>query len=190
MKWGWTQSLLFAILLVVAITSFIWLDQPDSVSLGNAVNMADLKADYYLEGFETVRYGADGTPEYHLTGDTLLHYPANQTSEIIRPRLSLQRPLEPAWTVASASGWLQEQSESFRLEGDVEITRSPFEDQPEIQILTSEVLVHPAQRRLETDSAIEIRSRDWHVSSTGLKSNLADGKLSLLSNVRARYEIR
>ncbi len=188
MKWGLVQIASLTVLLVIAITSFIWLDQPDSTSDPDELKMAELKADYYLEEFETIRYDKQGNPEYRLLGETLLHYPAHQASEIINPKLSLNRPNQPSWSMTSKSGWLEEATESFRLNGDVAILRGPHHDQPEMIINTSEVLVRTKQQTIETESEIEIHSPDWILRSTGLKSDLTNGKLSLLSNVRARYE--
>ncbi|MCB1757634.1 MAG: LPS export ABC transporter periplasmic protein LptC [Gammaproteobacteria bacterium] len=188
MKWGLTQTLLLTALLMAAITSLIWLDRPDILQDDESPKMSELQADYYLEGFETIRYSIDGSPEYRLEGDTLLHYPTHQASEIIAPQLVLNRPLQPSWTMASHSGWLEESDESIRLNGDVTILRGPVDDQPEITIKTSEITVMTREKSLATDADIEIQSRDWVLRSTGLKSNLTDGRLSLLSNVRARYE--
>ena len=188
MKWGLGQILTLAILLVLAITSFIWLDQPDTVSGEDELNMAELKADYYLEEFETIRYDRFGNPEYRLLGDTLLHYPAHKASEIISPRLTMTRPNQPGWSMTSKSGWLEEETESFRLHGEVAIQRGPHNDQPEMVINASEVLVKTKQRTIETDSDVEIHSTDWILRSTGLKSDLEKGTLSLKSNVRAHYE--
>ncbi len=188
MKWGLSQILFLIALLVIAITSFIWLDQPDSQPAEDSLNMSDLKADYYLEEFETVRYDSQGNPEYQLNGDTLLHYPAHKASEIIDPVLVLNRPQQPSWTLHSNSGWLEEADETIRLNGEVSVLRGPFNDQPQITIKTSQITVQTRQQSLETDEEIEIQSRDWILRSTGLRSNLSDGKLSLLSNVRARYE--
>ena len=189
MKWGLSQILILAVLLIAAITSFIWLDQPDTVSGEDELNMAELKADYYLEEFETIRYNLQGRAEYRLFGDTLLHYPAHQASEIIGPKLTLHRPDQPSWSVTSKSGWLEESTESFRLHGDVAILRGPHGDQPEMLISTDEVQVDTRRRTLETASEVEIQSADWILTSTGLKSDMDKGTLSLLSNVRAHYEI-
>ena len=125
---------------------------------------------------------------FRLEGETLLHYPANAASELISPVLTMNRPERPSWTLKARAGWLTESDRSVRLNGEVFITRSSLEDQPAVEISTSEVLVLTNERQLQTDAEIEIRSEGWVLRSTGLRSDMIDGRLSLLSNVRATYD--
>ena len=189
MKWSLSGTLLLAILLIAAISSFLWLDQPETIGVeAEQVDMAGLKADYYLENFETLAYDESGNVQYRLEGETLLHYPANAASELISPVLTMNRPERPSWTLKARAGWLTESDRSVRLNGEVFITRSSLEDQPAVEISTSEVLVLTNERQLQTDAEIEIRSEGWVLRSTGLRSDMTDGRLSLLSNVRATYD--
>ena len=189
MKWSLSGTLLLAVLLIAAISSFLWLDQPETIGVeAEQVDMAGLKADYYLENFETLAYDESGNVQYRLEGETLLHYPANSASELISPVLTMNRPERPSWTLKARAGWLTESDRSVRLNGEVFITRSSLEDQPAVEISTSEVLVLTNERQLQTDAEIEIRSEGWVLRSTGLRSDMTDGRLSLLSNVRATYD--
>ncbi|MDO6460288.1 LPS export ABC transporter periplasmic protein LptC [Granulosicoccaceae sp. 1_MG-2023] len=189
MKWNISGTLLLIILLVLAISSFLWLDQPETIGVQtDEVDMASLKADYYLENFETLAYDESGRVQYRLKGDTLLHYPANAASEIIAPVLTIHQPQRPSWTLQARAGWLAENDRSVRLNGEVQISRSALQDQPAVEITTSEVLVRTEERQLETDAETEIRSDGWVLRSTGLRSDMTDGTLSLLSNVRATYD--
>ena len=189
MKWSLSGTLLLALLLIAAISSFLWLDQPETIGVeAEQVDMAGLKADYYLENFETLAYDESGNVQYRLEGETLLHYPANAASELISPVLTMNRPERPSWTLKARAGWLTESDRSVRLNGEVFITRSSLEDQPAVEISTSEVLVLTNERQLQTDAEIEIRSEGWVLRSTGLRSDMTDGRLSLLSNVRATYD--
>lgn len=188
MRWGITRTLIFAGLLILAISSFNWLDQPDSAKTEEELKMANLKADYFLESFETIRYDKQGKPEYRLSGKTLTHYPARQASEILAPVVVLNRPEQPTWTIRSDTGWLEESSEVVELSGDVAVHRDAYDGQSGIVITTSSVKVQPKTHILETDAEIEIKSDAWVLKSTGLKSDLTNGRISLLSNVQAHYE--
>ncbi len=188
MRWGITRTLIFAGLLVLAISSFNWLDQPDSTRTEEELKMANLKADYFLESFETIRYDQNGKPEYRLSGNTLTHYPARKASEILEPIVVLNRPEQPTWTMHSDIGWLEESSETVELSGKVEVHRDPYEGQSGIVITTSKIKVQPKTHVLETEAEIEIRSDAWVLRSRGLTSDLTNGRLKLLSNVQAHYE--
>lgn len=188
MRWGITRTLIFAGLLVLAISSFNWLDQPDNAKTAEELKMANLKADYFLESFETIRYDQQGKPEYRLSGKTLTHYPARKASEILAPVVVLNRPQQPTWTMRSDVGLLQESDETVELSGDVAVLRDPFDGQSGIVIKTSKIKVQPKTHALETEADIEIKSEAWVLRSTGLKSDLRNGRIILLSNVQAHYE--
>lgn len=188
MRWGITRTAIFAGLLILAISSFNWLDQPDSTKTAEELKMANLKADYFLESFETIRYDQRGKPEYRLSGKTLTHYPARKASEILEPVVVLNRPEQPTWTIRSNTGWLEETDETVELLGEVALLRDAYDGQSGIVITTSRVKVQPKTHVLETDAEIEIKSDAWVLKSTGLKSDLRNGRITLLSNVQAHYE--
>ncbi len=190
MRWRLIQKLILPVLLVVIVTSIDWVETPLRTWDRASTDMAELKADYFLEKFKTISYDANGDPEYVLTGNTLLHYPSRNASELTAPVVILNRQKQPAWTLKSTRGWFDEISEAIRLEGEVFIYRKAFADNPEVVITTSEVTVQTQSRIIKSANKVKVQSQDWTLHSDGFKSNIVDGKLSLLSNVRAHYETK
>ncbi len=188
MRWGLIRTLAILALIVFAIASIEWVDPPSKNDDRATTNMAALKADYFLEEFKTIRYNISGNPEYVLTGDSLLHYPTTNASELTAPKIELNRRKQATWLLESATGWFYEAEESVQLEGDVSILREAFAGKPEIIITTSEVTVQTKNRTIKSDKKVVVQSEDWTLHSDGFNSNIDTGKLSLLSNVRAHYE--
>lgn len=180
-------------LLLFAVLSRNWVEEkPDGVSQEPTINMAASQADYYLEAFETRKLSADGRPEYVVTGDALSHYPEDDRSVIIKPRLVMYRE-EHIWTMDSPEGVLTPDPETFRFSGDVSMVREATTDNtPQggaIRLQTRDVWVRTEENRVHTDQPVTVTSERWKLRSIGLESDIDAGILTLLSNVTARYEV-
>jgi lipopolysaccharide export system protein LptC len=182
------QYVLFFALLIVAVTSVFFLEHPESNIDSDEVKMADLKADYFLDDFKTVQYDNNGRVEYELKGHRLLHYPIQKASQISQPTMRVTRPSQATWELHSQTGRLEEDSQSLVLQGAVSIVREALGELSPLTINTEEMTIQTKQRTLNTDADVEIKSQSWTLRSTGLKTDLNNGKLLLLSNVRAHYE--
>jgi len=176
-------------LLILAVVAREWVEEPTVAELEATIDMAQTRTDYYLESFETRKLNADGQPEYTIIGDTLKHYPADDSSEIDQPRLTLHRE-DSVWTLNSNRGRLTTDPDIFTFEGDVFIQRdSTAPGEPGLSIKTRDVVVHTGTNQVETDQPIEVKSDSWTLTSTGLRSHIDSGTLSLLSNVKGHYEV-
>ncbi len=218
-------------LLLLAIISRDWVEEPVQKETEATIDMTQSEADYYLEKFETRKLDQQGKPEYIVSGDTLSHYPEDDSSIIKDPRLVLYRE-GLVWTMESAQGKLTKNPEIFHFAGKVSMLRQrqanaslasstgkdeagnttagldSVDDETDvnaafnnassnavsmtadtIQLETSDVFVSTEQNYVETDQPIKVTADNWQLSSVGLKSNIDDGTLELLSNVTGRYEV-
>jgi len=173
-------------LLLLAVLSRNWVEEPGTVSTEATIDMAASQADYYLEAFETRKLDSEGKPEYTVTGDSLSHYPDDDRSVIIKPRLVMYRQ-QHVWTMDSPEGVLTPDPETFRLSGNVIMVRTGQDD--EIRLETRDVMVKTEQHLVQTNQPVTVSSDNWKLQSIGLESDIDDGTLILLSNVTARYEV-
>lgn len=222
-------------LLLLAILSRDWVEDPVQEVTESTIDMTTSEADYYLEKFETRKMDVQGKPEYIVTGETLSHFPEDDSSVIDSPYLVLYRE-GVVWTMESNQGVLTQNPETFFFEGSVSMLRTPQEKnatadsvqidtpsegnkqdnkqdsnqdsdldnqentaqlagqqatpkQQQITLLTSNVTVRTTENIVETEQPIQVISENWQLSSVGLRSNLNDGTLQLLSKVKGRYEV-
>lgn len=177
-------------LLLLAVLSRNWVEEPDSVSDEATIDMVASQADYYLEAFETRKLDGQGQPEYTVTGDALSHFPEDDRSVIIKPRLVMYRETH-IWTMDSPEGVLTPDPETFRLSGDVKMVRKPRNNNPnnQISLATRDVMVRTEENTVHTDQPVTVSSENWNLRSIGLESDIDAGTLILLSNVTARYEV-
>lgn len=175
-------------LVLMALVARDWVEDPVLEPVEETIDMTRTRADYYLEEFITRKLNADGLPEYTVNGESLIHYPADDVSEIIWPNLTLHQG-ESEWRVVSKKGRLVTNPDIFTLEGAVTMQRAATEELPAIVIQTSDLRVHTADSFVQTDQQIQLTSPNWTLKSTGFESKFNTGTLTLLSEVEGHYEI-
>jgi len=175
-------------LMILAISTRNWVEEPTEEELEATIDMSRTRADYYLEKFETRKMNSQGKAEYILTGDTLTHYPADDSSEIVRPNLTLNQA-NGSWKLNSKMGRLTTNPDIFTLVGAVTMQRQATDELGALTITTSDLKIHTVTQFVETDKSIEVVASEWTLRSTGLQSNINEGILTLMSNVEGQYEI-
>ncbi len=178
---------LVPLLLLVLVARNYVEDAPTSVAAESTIDMQATQSDYYLEDFVTQKFSLSGALEYEVSGDTLLHYPEDNRSEINNPDLTLHRS-SVTWKVVSDKGLLVKNPEIFTLQGDVRVERTA-QNQAAVQILTKDLSIDTQSNLLSTASKVTIDAETWQLEADGLQSSLDSGKLNLLSNVKGHYEV-
>ena len=85
------------IMLLLALTALsTWILYKVSLVSTGAAGGAANAPDYYMQDFSTLAMDANGNPDYKLYGVYMAHYPASDTTEIVKPRIDFLRPERPA----------------------------------------------------------------------------------------------
>ena len=175
-------------LLLLVLVARNWVEEtPTSADAESTIDMQATQSDYYLEDFVTQKFSIDGALEYEVSGNTLLHYPEDNRSEITKPDVTLHRP-PVTWKVVSEKGMLVKDPEIFTLQGDVRVERIA-QNQSVVQILTKDLSINTQSNLLSTTSKVTIDAETWNLEADGLQSSIDSGKLNLLSNVKGHYEV-
>lgn len=172
-------------LLIVAILSLDWAEDPPLAPDETTIDMTQSQADYYLESFETRKFDTAGQQTYRFSGETLSHFPEDDRSVVEAPELVVYRD-NTVWHMQSPRGIFTPEPDKFLLEGNVTMRR--VSNQQLIRLETSEVTVLTDNNQVSTGQPITVSAENWQLRSIGLESDIADGTLKLLSNVTARYE--
>ena len=174
-------------ILVLVVIALDRIETPATIEIEETINMRDTRSDYYMADFKSRKYRSDGTLEYTIQGNTLAHYPQNDHSEIIAPKMHLNRS-GGTWDISSSSGRFDTNPDLFTLRGDV-IMHRRRDDSELITIKTEALTVETESNQVSTTEPIEIVSAHWALKAIGMTSAIDDGTLSLLSQVSARYEV-
>ena len=181
-------------LILLVILARDWVERPVAFESEETIDMRATRADYYLEGFTTRRFDADGALEYLVSGATLSHFPDDGRSDIDAPRLELRRP-GVLWTARAERGRLDVDPDVFTLLGDVRLERTGTREGMReaaagatVTILAEDLAVELDSNEVSTDAAFEVVADGWRLEGVGLRSSIEAGKLVLLSDVNGTYD--
>ena len=124
--------------------------------------------DNYMRNLTTLTMNQDGSPKNKLYADYMAHYPDDNTTELINPRLEIFRLEKPPTTITAEKGWVTEDNEVILLSGETRLIQLDAEGVRELEIITSDVRVLMEQEYAETDKAATIFGKkndhkiSWH----------------------------
>lgn len=172
---------LLAVLVAAAITTAWLLRQLTSPeAAGEARTFQD--PDYYMEHFTTVTMGDDGQPKSRLQAEYMAHYPDNDTTELVAPRMRLYREGRPPMNVSADKGWVTQDSQVILLRGDVRMWEEDESGQRTLEVTTSAARILVDDDYAETDEPATIVSRDMTISGTGMRAWFPDSRLEVLKH--------
>ncbi len=188
-----TRYWLLLPLLIITVVLIDRVETTDSVETEDTIDMRATESDYYLSEFTTRRFNVQGTVEYQLKGKTLAHYPADNRSQISEPQVELRRD-NVKWLMTSKDGRFDPEPDLITLTGNVTVNRIlPKGDENsnlgDIVMSTQSLRIANSDNRVETDQEVEIVAPTWQLKATGLRTTIDDGRLQLLADVVARYQL-
>jgi len=178
---------LAAILVAIAVSGWIFRSSnaPPALFLPEELTH---DPDYYLKDFVSTSMGKDGRPERRLSGESMVHYPDDDSATLERPRLVLFTERGRAWDIVSESGKVNAGGESIDLHGEVRIKGGLDATGNEVEIATSEVVVWPDRQQAETEHPVLITYSSGVVEAVGMRADFKVRRLELLDQVRGHYE--
>lgn len=181
---------LFPLLLMLSLALLtFWLERAARIEQSHpSVRRHD--PDYIVHDFKIVSYGASGAPESMLSARKMVHYPDDDSTELLAPRALQTKPGEAPLTLTADRGALSQDGEDTFLYDNVLLVRSAIPRLPEMRMLTSFLHVVRARSLVLTDKEIAIREEGRYLTGRGMEYDNDARVLQLRSNVRGRFEKR
>lgn len=143
--------------------------------------------DYFLTNFSTTVVNAEGKTNYLLKAAYMEHYPVDNHAVLTQPQLTLiDTPV--IWKAQAQNGVVFIDQQSIDLNGDV-VLKQTSAAAADVILMTEKLHINAAKKTLATTSKVKIHSGKDTIVATGLKANLADGQLELLSRVKGQYHV-
>ncbi|MBM3367130.1 MAG: LPS export ABC transporter periplasmic protein LptC, partial [Betaproteobacteria bacterium] len=144
--------------------------------------------DYIVDRMSLVRYDADGRVEATLVATKMIHYPDDDSTELIAPRMVQSKPNEPRVTVTANRGALSQDGEDVFLYDNVLLVRDGTADSPEARMRTEFLHVVRARSLVRTDRDIVISEDGRMLSGRGMEYYNDSRQVFLRERVRGRFE--
>ncbi len=180
---------LFPLLLMLALAGLtFWLERTVREEEGVHPSLRRHDPDYIIDGLKHTRYNAEGAVESTLVASRMLHYPDDDSTDLVKPRLVQTKPNEPRVTVTADRGALSQDGEEVFLYGNVVLVREASGERSETRMRTSFLQLERGQSVVRTDRDVVITEEDRTLSGRGMEYRNDSRELFLRERVRGRFE--
>jgi lipopolysaccharide export system protein LptC len=146
--------------------------------------------DYLVEQFVLTKYNAAGILESTLTAAKMVHYPDDDSTELVAPRVVQAKPNEPRMTLSAERGALSNNGEEIFLFGNALLVREAGAGKPEARVQSSFLHVVGARSLVRTDREVTVSEPGRALSGRGMEYHNETWQLFLRDQVRGRFEPR
>ena len=180
---------LFPLLLMLALAALtFWLERTVRKEEGLHPSLRRHDPDYVVDNLKHTRYNAAGAVESTLVASKMLHYPDDDSTDLVAPRLVQSKPNEPRMTVTADRGAVSEDGEEVFLYDNVLLVREGSRERPESRMRTEFLHLVRGQSTVSTDREVVITEAARVLSGRGMEYRNDTLELFLRAQVRGRYE--
>jgi lipopolysaccharide export system protein LptC len=174
-------------MLALAALSF-WLERTVREEEGTHPSLRRHDPDYIVDNLKHTRFNALGAVESTLAAAKMLHYPDDDTTDLIAPKLVQTKTNEPRVTVTADRGTVSQDGEEVFLYDNVLLVRDGSAERGETRMRTDFLHVVRSRSVVSTDRVVVITEADRSLSGRGMEYHNDSQELFLRENVRGRYE--
>ena len=180
---------LYPMLLMLALAALtFWLERTVREEEGVHPSLRRHDADYVVENLNYTRYSTLGVVESTLAAAKMIHYPDDDTTELVAPRVVQTKPNEPRLTLSAERGVLSNDGEEVFLYDNVQLLREATAERPESRIRSSFMHVARSHSIVRTDREVLITDESRVLSGRGMEYHNDSRQLFLRDRVRGRFE--
>lgn len=146
-----------AIFLVLAGLS-LWLRQVIEAPDGQRDGKGRHDPDYIVHGFRVTKLTPGGQTQYVLNAERLTHYPDDDSTEIVAPRLvyAAQKAGAPSLTMSAREAALSADAQRVDLRGDVVVERGAAAGRGPLVARTEALTVYPDKEQAHGNMLVTI----------------------------------
>jgi len=144
--------------------------------------------DYIVSQFNTTTYNASGQPVSSLAAERMVHFPDDDSTELVAPRVVQSKPDEPRVTVRADRGLLAREGDEVFLYDNVVLTREADKTSPEARMTTSFLHVVRDRSLVLTDRPVQFEEPGRWLSGRGMEYRTDTRQLDLHADVKGKME--
>jgi len=194
------------LLALLAILSW-WLKDSASPERNSIDDNIRHDPDYYAENLVTYSMDKTGNIYFQLKVKHIEHYPDDDSLTLLKPEITIYKDQQAQWTISSENGVVSANGDEVVLSNSVIAIQSMIHSttkstrhsttgntnndankQARGLILTTEKLViKPTLKFAETELDVRLQDANGSTLATGLKVDMENNIIQLLSNVKGSY---
>ncbi len=144
--------------------------------------------DVIVTNFSAVTLGVQGEPRFLLAAQKMEHYPDDDTTYLVEPRLTGTAAGKPPIHFAASRGEVSHNGDEVFLHDRVQVVRDAYAKVGEMTITTSYLHVVPDEEKADTDRPITVTETHGTTTAVGMNLDSKAGVVKLLAQVKSEYE--
>jgi len=182
---------MFPLLLMLALAGLtFWLERLVREEEGVHPSQRRHDPDFVVDNLTHTRFNVKGQVDSTLAAAKMLHYPDDDSTELVAPRVVQTKPNEPRVTLTADRGTLSQDGEEVFLYDNVLMVREAGGGRRETRMRTSFMHVVQGRSVIRTDRDVVITEEDRVLSARGMEYHNDSMELFLHERVRGRLEPR
>ena len=171
--------------LAAASQILLWLTRPPPLA---PTFSGPPRSGYTLDSFSMNALDENGKLSFTVSGPRLTRRGEDGSIFVSTPDYVMVDKDGNPWTGSSDSAWVSKDGAVMKLEGHVEMNRTPTSTVKPATVRTSDLTAHPKDKTFETASPAQISQPGSILRGTGLRGDLNSKVLELLSDVHNTFE--
>jgi lipopolysaccharide export system protein LptC len=188
MKLSSTRLFPLVLMVTLALLTF-WLERTVREEPAAGVQRSH-DPNYSAERFTITHFNRAGAAESTLSAAKMTHYPDDDSTELLAPRMVQTRPGQPRLALSADRGTLSQDGEEVFLYDNVLLVRAAESAYPESRMQTSFLHVISARSLVRTDREVQISEQGRAIAGRGMEYNNESRELALHAQVRGTFEVK
>lgn len=180
--------------LVLVIIFVVMKYSGDNDTTANVPEKAKEFPQVFMTDVDMREFDNTGSVHYQLKTPSIRHFQVGDRMSdkdytlVDTPNIIFYRDQEkPAWIITAQQGRSDNNGVLFTLTNDV-LAQQNSETQGLVTIKTSELRVNTRDQFAETDKAVTMRAAPGNMSTLGMRADIKNDRIELLSKVKGTYE--
>lgn len=181
---------LFPLLLMLSLALLtFWLERTVREEPAPAAQRAH-HPDYVVERFTITKFNRAGAAESALSAARMTHFPDDDSTDLLTPRVLQSRPGQPRLALSADRGTLSQDGDEVFLYDNVLVVREAAAGIAEARMQTSFLHVVRARSLVRTDREVRIAEGGRAIVGRGMEYDNESRQLSLHAEVRGSFEAK
>ena len=175
------------VLMLLLAGSTWWLERVVELSEPQAPGKARHDPDAIVDRFTVTRFGPEGNVSSTLTAARMLHFPDDETTDLVEPRM-VQLPKDaPPVRMRADRGNVTKDGDEVHMHDNVVVTRDATADRPELRVETTYLHVWPKDEIARTPEPVTITEGDSRLAGIGMEVRAKTREFELHSRVKGSF---
>jgi lipopolysaccharide export system protein LptC len=180
---------MFPLLLMLSLAALtFWLERTVREEDGVHPSQRRHDPDYVVDNLTHTRFNVQGQVESTLVATKMLHYPDDDSTDLVAPHVVQTKPNEPRVTLSADRGALSQDGEEVFLYDNVLLVREAGPENGGSRMRSSFMHVVQGRSVIRTDRDVEITEDDRVLTGRGMEYRNDTKELFLRERVRGRFE--